>query len=77
MRIRIALVGAIQALGIAASAAVVPVSPTGGAKVALLPEAQKKIMALATHQERVAVLMADSEKPKNERSYSKEHAMWR
>ena len=40
MRFRITLVGAIQALGIAASATVVPVSPTDGAKVALVPDAQ-------------------------------------
>ncbi len=71
MSFRIALVGAIQALGIVASAAVVPVSPVEGAKVALLPEAQKKILSFATHEERVAVLKADGEKPKDERYYGK------
>ena len=77
-RFRIALAGAIQALGIAASAAVVPVSPADGAKVALLPEAQKKIMSLATHEERVAAIKADLEKPKEERFYDKDRASnWR
>ena len=36
----------------AAYAAVVPVSPIGGETVALLPEAQKKIMAFATYEDR-------------------------
>ena len=78
MKIRIAVVGAIQALGIVASAAVVPVAPTGGAKVALLPEAQKKIMSFATHEERVAVLKADDEKPKDKRYYGRDRgSKWR
>ena len=78
MRISISLAAVFQALGIAASAAVVPVSPVGGAKVALLPEAQKRIMSLATHEERIADIKADSEKPKDERFYDKDReSKWR
>ena len=72
MRFRIAVVGTVLALGIAASAAVIPVSPVDGAKVALLPEAQKKLMSFATHEERVAAVKADFEKPKDERFYDKD-----
>lgn len=75
---QLALAGALQALGIAASAAVVPVSPAGGEKVALLPEAQKRIMSLATHEERVAEIRADNERPEEERFYGKDRASkWR
>ena len=77
MRTGIAVVVAIHMLGMVASAAVIPVSPIDGAKVTLLPEAQKKIMPFATHEERVAEIKADGEKPKNERIYDKEVAMWR
>ena len=78
MRISTSLAVAFQALGFAASAAVVPVSPTAGTKVELLPEAQKKIMSFATHEERVAAVKADFEKPKDERFYDKDRASkWR
>ena len=78
MRTNVAIFVALNALVTAASAAVVPVSPTGGAKVALLPEAQKKIMSFATCGERIAVLKADSEKPHDERFYGKDRSSkWR
>ena len=78
MKANVAIVIALNALVTAASAAVVPVSPTGGAKVALLPEAQKKIMSFATCGERVAALKADSEKPHDERFYGKDRSSkWR
>ena len=78
MRICTAAVGVFQLLGIAASAAVVPVSPTGGVEVALLPEAQKRIMSFATNEERAAAVRADGEKPKDERFYEKDRASkWR
>ena len=78
MRIRLALVGAFQALGIVAAAAVVPVSPIDGETVALLPEAQKKIMSLATYEERLAALKADKAKPRDERCYFRDReSKWR
>lgn len=77
MRASTSLTVAFQALGMVASAAVVPVSPIDGETVALLPKAQKMIMSFATHKERVAEIKADCEKPKDERIYDKECAMWR
>ena len=50
---------------IQASAALVPVSPTGGETVALLPAAQKKVMDLPTLAERVALFREDREKGGN------------
>ena len=61
-----------------AHAAVVPVSPIGGETVALLPEAQKKIMAFATYEERLAAIKADKAKPHAERFYCKDsETTWR
>ena len=48
-----------------ASAALVPVSPTGGETVALLPDAQKKVMDLPTLAERIAIFREDREKGGN------------
>jgi protein-tyrosine phosphatase len=48
-----------------ASAALVPVSPTCGETVALLPDAQKKVMNLPTLAERIALFREDREKGGN------------
>ena len=78
MKINTVAAGVFQVLGIVASAAVVPVSPIDGTKVALLPEAQKRIMSFVTHEERVAAVRADGEKPKDERFYDKDRSSkWR
>ena len=61
-----------------AYAAVVPISPIGGETVALLPEAQKTIMAFATYEERLAALKADKAKPHDARFYCKDReTKWR
>ena len=44
------------------SAAIVPVSPVGGEVVARVPYAQKKVMDLATLEERIALFRQDREK---------------
>ena len=44
-----------------ASAALVPISPAGGATVALVPDAQKKVMDLPTLAERIALFREDRE----------------
>ncbi|MBR2839031.1 MAG: tyrosine-protein phosphatase [Kiritimatiellae bacterium] len=78
MRVKVQVAVALVALAAAATAAVVPVSPTGGAKVALLPDAQKRVMSFATHGERVADIKADGERPKDARIYAKGGApKWR
>ncbi len=46
----------------AVSAAIIPVSPVGGGVVARVPDAQKKVMDLATLEERVALFRQDREK---------------
>ena len=78
MRIRTVLIGSVQVLCMVASAAVVPVSPIDGETVSLLPEAQKKIMSLATHEERLAALKDDKAKPHDERCYFRDReSKWR
>ena len=78
MRVRLAFAGAFQALGIVTSAAVIPASPIDGETVTLLPEAQKKIMSFATHDERMTELKADAKKPAEERFYDKDcDTKWR
>ena len=73
----IALAVACMTLGLA-QATVVPVSPIGGETLALLPEAQKKIMAFATYEERLAAIKADKAKPHAERFYCKDpETTWR
>ncbi len=49
------------ALSCVASAAIVPVSPAGGKIVALVPDAQKKVMDLPTLAERIALFREDRE----------------
>ncbi|MCR5752411.1 MAG: tyrosine-protein phosphatase [Kiritimatiellae bacterium] len=73
MRIKHYVPAAVPALVLclSANAAVELVSPVDGAEVALLPEAQKKIMSLATYGERLAALRADGEKPHDERYYGR------
>ncbi len=44
------------------SAAIIPVSPVGGGVVARVPDAQKKVMDLATLEERIALFRQDREK---------------
>ena len=46
----------------AVRAAIVPVSPVGGEIVARVPDAQKKVMDLATLEERIALFRKDREK---------------
>ena len=46
----------------AVRAAIVPVSPVGGEVVARVPDAQKKVMDLATLEERIALFREDREK---------------
>ena len=46
----------------AASAAILPLSPVGGADVALVPDAQKTVMAPQTLKERIAIFRVDREK---------------
>ena len=66
------------ALCFVAAAAVEPVSPANGATIVLLPEPQKKIMAFATYEERLAALRADKAKPHDDRYYGKNRASkWR
>ena len=45
-----------------ASAALIPLSPVGGADVSLVPDAQKKVMSPQTLAERIAVFREDREK---------------
>ena len=45
-----------------AGAALIPVSPTGDETVALVPDAQKKVMDLPTLEERIALFREDREK---------------
>ena len=47
---------------LSASAAIVPVSPIDGEIVALVPDAQKKVMVLPTLQERIALFREDRER---------------
>ena len=46
----------------AASAAIIPVSPTQGKTVTLMPDAQRKVMDLPTLEERIALFREDREK---------------
>ncbi|MBR0056868.1 MAG: tyrosine-protein phosphatase [Kiritimatiellae bacterium] len=48
-------------VAMSASAALVPVSPVGGDIVALVPDAQKKVMDLPTLEERIALFREDRE----------------
>ena len=50
------------ALSSVASAAIVPVSPIDGEVVARVPDAQKKVMDLATLEERIALFREDRER---------------
>ncbi len=50
------------ALSSVASAAIVPVSPIDGEIVALVPDAQKTVMALPTLEERIALFREDRER---------------
>ncbi len=50
------------ALSSVASAAIVPVSPIDGEVVALVPDAQKKVMDLATLEERIDLFRQDRER---------------
>ena len=52
---------AVALVALPALAAIEPISPAGGATVQLLPDDQKKIMAFATYDERLAELTADRE----------------
>ena len=61
MERRVVALFAIFVIGLAAIAAVEPLSPTGGETVAMLPEAQIRIMAIATYDERLAALRNDKE----------------
>ena len=45
-----------------AGAAIIPLSPVGGAEVSLVPDAQKKVMSPLTLAERIAIFREDREK---------------
>lgn len=57
---RLAACVALAAMGRMCAAAIVPVSPADGALQPLLPDAQKKVMALPTQAERRALLEGES-----------------
>ena len=62
------------ALSAPLQAEIIPVSPAADSEVALIPESQKKIMALATHEERLAELNTDRTARK---SYFNPKTPWR
>ena len=63
---------------VAATADIVPVSPVDGAAVKLITEEQRRIMAIPSYAERLAVLKADHDKPHDDRTYGKDRAnKWR
>ena len=65
-------------LSVSASASITPYSPADGSTVTLLPEPQRKIMAIPTYAERLATLKADHDKPHDDRYYGKDREnKWR
>ena len=73
-----ALTIALCSLCLNASASVIPISPTNGQMVELLPTPQKKIMEFSTYEERLAILRDDKAKPHDDRYYGKNRSSkWR
>ena len=58
---KLLIISAISSVAAVAGAALVPISPTGGESVPLVPDAQKKAMAPATLAERIALFREDRE----------------
>lgn len=58
---KLLIFSAISSLAAVAGSAILPVSPTGGESVPLVPDAQKKAMAPATLAERIALFREDRE----------------
>ena len=69
---------ALALISLAAPAAIEPISPVDGATFTMLPEQQRKIMAIPSYAERLATLKADHDKPHDDRYYGKDRASkWR
>ena len=65
-------------LALAASATITPYTPADGSTFTLLPEPQRKIMAIPSYDERLAALKADHDKPHDDRYYGKDRdSKWR